>query len=238
MTGAPMPAGADAVVPVERTMAAPQYDDVHVSMAVSAGANVLHRGESMQTGDRIFPTGHKLRPQDLGVLAEMGVAILNARRRPRVAILATGDELVPPASTPGPGQIRNSNETLLAALVIAAGCEAVPLGIARDDRDPPAVEDRRGSRVRRVAAVGWCFGRCSRSGSVGAQRRRRRTGVPQGEREAGQAGLVWRSEVRGPASGAASAPREVRRTEVETEDRAQIPRITRSASCSVYRAIR
>ena len=135
MTGAPMPAGADAVVPVERTMAAPQYDDVHVSIAVAAGANVLHRGESMRTGDRIFSAGHQLRPQDLGVLAELGVATLNVRRRPRVAILATGDELVPPDAIPGPGQIRNSNETLLAGLVTAAGCEAVTLGIARDERE-------------------------------------------------------------------------------------------------------
>lgn len=135
MTGAPMPAGADAVVPVERTMAAPQYDDVHVGVAVAAGANVLHRGESMRCGDRIFPAGHKLRPQDLGVLAEIGVASVTVRRRPRVAILATGDELVPPDATPGSGQIRNSNETLLAGLVIAAGCEAVPIGIARDERE-------------------------------------------------------------------------------------------------------
>jgi molybdopterin molybdotransferase len=108
---------------------------VHVSLAVAAGANVLHRGESMRSGDRIFPAGHTLRPQDLGVLAELGVANVNVRRRPRVAVLATGDELVPPDAAPGPGQIRNSNETLLAALVVAAGCEAVPLGIARDDRE-------------------------------------------------------------------------------------------------------
>jgi molybdopterin molybdotransferase len=89
----------------------------------------------MRSGDRIFPAGHTLRPQDLGVLAEIGVLSVPVRRRPRVAILATGDELVPPDATPGPGQIRNSNETMLAGLVVAAGCEAVPLGIARDDRD-------------------------------------------------------------------------------------------------------
>ncbi|MBA3315676.1 MAG: molybdopterin molybdotransferase MoeA, partial [Planctomycetaceae bacterium] len=135
MTGAPLPPGADAVVPVEKTMAAPQYDDVHVGIAVKPGANVLHRGESMRTGERIFDAGHLLRPQDLGVLAELGVANVSVRRRPRVAILATGDELVPPDRPPGPGQIRNSNETLLIGLVAAAGCEPVPLGIARDEKE-------------------------------------------------------------------------------------------------------
>jgi molybdopterin molybdotransferase len=132
MTGAPMPVGADAVVPVEKSMAAPQYDDVHLSIAVKPGANVLHRGESMKAGDDVFTAAHRLRPQDLGVLAELGIANVSVRRRPRVAVLATGDELVPPDATPGPGQIRNSNETLLAALVSAAGGEPVPLGIARD----------------------------------------------------------------------------------------------------------
>lgn len=134
MTGAPMPEGADAVVPVEKAMAAPQYDDVHVSIAVRPGANVLYRGDSMKVGERIFAAGHRLRPQDLGVLAELGIANVAVRRRPRVAILATGDELVSPDETPGPGQIRNSNETLLAGLVAASGCEPVPLGIARDTK--------------------------------------------------------------------------------------------------------
>ena len=135
MTGAPLPAGADAVVPIEKTMAAPQSGQVHLGVALRPGANVLHRGESMRAGERIFAAGQCLRPQDLGVLAELGVASVPVRRRPRVAILATGDELVPPESAPGPGQIRNSNESLLSGLVTASGGDAVPLGIARDAQE-------------------------------------------------------------------------------------------------------
>ncbi len=130
-----MPAGADAVVPIERTTPGASADEVRIDVAVKAGANVLYRGESMKAGERVYVTEHLLRPQDLGVLAELGVANVPVRWRPRVAILATGDELVPPGETPGPGQIRNSNESLLAGLVAAAGCEPVPLGIARDVKE-------------------------------------------------------------------------------------------------------
>lgn len=133
MTGAPMPAGADTVVPIERTT--PSADSVQIDVAFTAGKNILYRGESMQTGERVFAAGHVLRPQDLGVLAELGMASVPVCRRPRVAILATGDELVPPDETPGPGQIRNSNEALLLGLAAAAGGEPVPLGIARDVKD-------------------------------------------------------------------------------------------------------
>jgi molybdopterin molybdotransferase len=135
MTGAPMPAGADAVVPIEKTTPGASSDSVQISIPVRPGANVLYRGESMKAGERIYPAGHVLRPQDLGVLAELGVAEVPVRRRPRVAILATGDELVPPSETPSPGQIRNSNESLLVGLAAAAGGEPVPLGIARDVKD-------------------------------------------------------------------------------------------------------
>ncbi|MGC1275336.1 MAG: gephyrin-like molybdotransferase Glp [Planctomycetaceae bacterium] len=133
MTGAPLPAGADTVVPIERTT--PGEDRVRIDVAFAAGKNILYQGESMQTGERVLAAGHGLRPQDLGVLAELGIASVPVRRRPRVAILATGDELVPPDREPGPGQIRNSNESLLVGLVAAAGCEPVPLGIARDKKD-------------------------------------------------------------------------------------------------------
>lgn len=132
MTGAPMPPGADTVVPIERTT--PAGDDVRIDVAFTAGKNILYRGESMKVGERVLAAGHVLRPQDLGVLAELGVSSVPVRRRPRVAILATGDELVPPGEIPDPGQIRNSNESLLVGLVAAAGCEPVPLGIARDNK--------------------------------------------------------------------------------------------------------
>lgn len=135
MTGAPIPAGADAVVPVEQTAEGQGGGEVRIERTPRVGVNILRRGESMRAGERVYAAGHVVRPQDLGVLAELGVARVSVRRRPRVAILATGDELVPPHETPGPGQIRNSNESLLVGLVAAAGCEPVPLGIARDTKE-------------------------------------------------------------------------------------------------------
>jgi molybdopterin molybdotransferase len=105
---------------------------------------MMPRGTSMRRGDTVLSAGRELRPQELGALAEMGVAAVPVRRRPRVAILATGDELVPPDKQPGPGQIRNSNETMLIAQVRRAGGEPVPLGIARDNRPDLAAKIRDG----------------------------------------------------------------------------------------------
>ena len=137
MTGAPLPAGADAVVPVEQTQSGGDSaaDTVLVNTTVQAGAHILRRGASLKAGETVYAAGRRLRPHDLGVLAELGVSAVPVRRRPRVAILATGDELVPPNATPGPGQIRNSNESLLIGLVAAVGGEPLPLGIARDTPD-------------------------------------------------------------------------------------------------------
>jgi molybdopterin molybdotransferase len=89
----------------------------------------------MRRGERVLTTGRRLRPQELGALAELGRHRVAIRPRPRVGVLATGDELVPVSATPGPGQIRNSNETMLVAQLREAGAEPVPLGIARDERD-------------------------------------------------------------------------------------------------------
>ena len=135
MTGAPMPAGADAVVRVEDTAFDAATERVTIAAsAMRPGANMMPRGTSMRAGDTVMQAGRCLRPQELGALAELGRPVVSARRRPRVAILATGDELVPVGDTPGPGQIRNSNETMLVAQVERAGAVPVPLGIARDNR--------------------------------------------------------------------------------------------------------
>ncbi len=140
MTGAPLPVGAEAVVPVEHTSQAISADGrqlVSVPSHVAnwkLGANILRRGASTKLGDLVVAAGSELRPQELGALAECGRARVIARRRPRVAVLATGDELVPVDQTPGPGQIRNSNETMLCAQLRRACAEPVPLGIARDER--------------------------------------------------------------------------------------------------------
>jgi len=136
MTGAPIPPGADTVIRSEDT----KFDESSYRVTVrldsaAVGGNLMKRGTTMRRGETVLPGGRVLRPQELGALAEMGQAEVVTRRRPRAAILATGDELVPVGETPGPGQIRNSNETLLTAQVQRSESVAVPLGIARDDRE-------------------------------------------------------------------------------------------------------
>jgi molybdopterin molybdotransferase len=147
MTGAPMPAGADAVVRIEDTRFDTTTGAVTIQTStVTAGTNMMLRGTSMRRGDVVLTAGRELRAQELGALAEMGVAAVPVRRRPRVAILATGDELVSVGERPGPGQIRNSNETMLIAQVRRAGGEPAPLGIARDNRPELAAKIRDGLR--------------------------------------------------------------------------------------------
>lgn len=136
MTGAPLPVGSDAVVPIEDTRgdAADRMVQIKTKPPLP-GANVMRRGASVNRGERILAAGRLIRPQELGTLAELGKFELLIRRRPRVAVLATGDELVPIDKTPGPGQIRNSNESMLVAQIRRAGADPVPLGISRDVRD-------------------------------------------------------------------------------------------------------
>lgn len=140
MTGAPLPVGADAVVQIEFTSSLTDAEGqtlVSIPNKVASwkpGTNILRQGASTRRGDLVVASGSELRPQELGALAEWGRALVLARRRPRVAVLATGDELVPIELTPGPGQIRNSNETMLCAQIRRAGADPVPLGIARDER--------------------------------------------------------------------------------------------------------
>lgn len=137
MTGAPMPAGADAVIRFEETSEYIPADDlgedeVLLYRPVMAGDNVRLAGEDIRQGQVILAAGHRLRPQDVGVLAAVGQAQVPVFRRPKVAILATGDELVSIDQPIGPGKIRNSNEYVQAALVEKYGGEPLMLGIARD----------------------------------------------------------------------------------------------------------
>ncbi|MFQ5731404.1 MAG: gephyrin-like molybdotransferase Glp [Planctomycetaceae bacterium] len=135
MTGAPMPGGADAVVRVEDTEFDAAASSVVIRVAaISPGDDMMPRAASMRAGERVLATGRQLGPQQHGALAELGRARVSVRRRPRIAILATGDELVPVGEVPGPGQIRNSNETMLAAQAQRAGADVIRLGIARDKR--------------------------------------------------------------------------------------------------------
>lgn len=132
MTGAPLPQGIDTVIKIEDT----QRDGDLVSITTkpqTVGTHFIRRGTSIRAGGRVLPAGLTLTAPRIGALAEVGQASVPIRRRPRVAVLATGDELVPFEQTPGPGQIRNSNELMLVAQLAKAGAEPVPLGIARDN---------------------------------------------------------------------------------------------------------
>ncbi|MCC6849171.1 MAG: molybdopterin molybdotransferase MoeA [Deltaproteobacteria bacterium] len=130
-TGGMLPAGADAVVMVEHTTEAAD-DAVDIERAARAGQHVMRRGEDARKGARIFPRGRRLRPADVGALSGVGLDRVWVVRRPRVAVLATGDEIVPPHVTPRPGQVRNVNQYALRALIAAAGCEPVDFGVLPD----------------------------------------------------------------------------------------------------------
>lgn len=137
MTGAPTPTSADVVVPVERTeLVDGEPDRVRILVdSIAPEKNVIRQGTNKRVGEEIVSAGRVLRAQELAALAELGGARISARRKPVVAVLATGDELVTADQTPGPGQIRNSNETMLCGQVSNAGGVPVPLGIARDNRE-------------------------------------------------------------------------------------------------------
>ena len=130
-TGAPMPAGADTVVPFEQTHADGEW--VEVLKATAPGANVRPVGEDVRAGETVLSPGAVLRPQEIGMLAALGRTEVTVIRRPRVAILATGDEVVPPWETPGPGQIRDANSYTVAAQVQRYGGIPLLLGVARDE---------------------------------------------------------------------------------------------------------
>jgi molybdopterin molybdotransferase len=135
MTGAPIPAGADAVIVVER---ARMLDDGRVEISDKPprpGQNILPRAAEMRRGEMVVPAGSVLRPQEFGVLATVGRTAVMQVPAPRVSILSTGDELVEPDQTPGPGQIRNSNASMLLAQADRAGAGATFLGIGRDTRE-------------------------------------------------------------------------------------------------------
>jgi molybdopterin molybdotransferase len=149
MTGAPVPPGSDAVIPFELTsegrgeieLAAGQ---VAVYRGVKAGDNVRKAGEDIHVGQTMLSVGHVLRPPDIGILAAMGYPRVRVTCRPRVAILATGDELVDVDEPITPGKIRNSNEYTSIALVKRYGGEPVPLGIARDTAEDLTAKIREG----------------------------------------------------------------------------------------------
>lgn len=137
MTGAPLPPHADSVVPYEETDEGKadslrSQGRVRIFNAVQAGASVRLPGEDAASGTVVVRGGTPIRAAEMGVLATVGAAVVKVYRRPKVAILATGDELVDVTEKPGPGQIRNANGYANAAQVLAVGGEPLQLPIARD----------------------------------------------------------------------------------------------------------
>jgi molybdopterin molybdotransferase len=138
MTGAPIPDGADAVVRFEETDEAAAAtrrgtgDVVVVYRNAAVGEHVRPIGEDVQGGSTVLRAGTRVRPAEIGVLAMLNRTQVTVHRRPRVGILTTGDEIVDAGEPLAPGQIRNSNAPMLAAMVTRVGGEPVSLGIARD----------------------------------------------------------------------------------------------------------
>ena len=133
MTGAPLPAGADAVVAAE--VCSEEDGVVAVAEAVPPRRNVDEIGEDVRSGDVVLRAGRRLRPQDAGLLSSIGVARVRCVRRPRVQLVITGDELLPPGSTPSGAQIVDSNSVVLGALVRRDGGELLPHQIVPDEEE-------------------------------------------------------------------------------------------------------
>ena len=132
MTGAPMPAGADAVVMVEDSELI-SAELVRLSRSVPKGAAIRRAGDDVRVGDEVFPVGTCIGPAIAGVLASINAEVVTVHPRARVAVLSTGDELIDDGSPLAVGQIRESNKTMLALMLAEMGCDVVDLGVVSDD---------------------------------------------------------------------------------------------------------
>lgn len=141
MTGAPLPPGADAVIPVENTDSIRHEENksfpfpVKVFSCVSTGENIRPKGMDIKNGEILIRKSTRLRPQEISALAALGITQVPVVQRPKVAILSTGDELITPEVTLEPGKIHESNSYSLIGLAKELGCEVRNLGIAPDDRE-------------------------------------------------------------------------------------------------------
>lgn len=142
MTGAPVPRGADAVVMIEHTQ--PGEDEVSVQQTVSAGQNVVAAGSEARKGEILLSAGTRIGYTEMAIAAQVGAAQISVTRRPRVAVLSTGDEVVNYDERPRPFQIRNSNNVSLAAQAMLAGAMPISLGNAPDSPEDMRVRIERG----------------------------------------------------------------------------------------------
>ncbi len=133
-TGSPLPEGADAVVMVENTQQV-NVSTIEVMRPVARGENLLDIGDDIKSGDLLFSSGHLLRPQDIGGLAALGITAIKVFRQPRVSIISTGDEIIPPEKEPSPGEVRDINSYTISALVRQAGGVPVYRSIVPDNLD-------------------------------------------------------------------------------------------------------
>lgn len=132
LTGGMLPQGADCVVMVEYSRPA-GGKLIEITRSQAPGDNVIFRDDDAAAGSLLLKAGHRLRPQDIGLLAAFGIVDVEVRRKPLVAVLSTGDEVVAASETPPPGKIRDVNAHSIAALCREAGAQAVRAGIVNDD---------------------------------------------------------------------------------------------------------
>ncbi|MEN1681317.1 MAG: gephyrin-like molybdotransferase Glp [Planctomycetota bacterium] len=149
MTGAPMPDGADAVIPIEQIEVLSPEAVRPTGPIPKPGKHIMPRGEALTQGEVVLHAGRRIDASTVGVLAEVGADSVTITPRPRVGILATGAELVPAAQKPGPGQIRNSNGPMVAAAVNEAGGVPIELGCPSDEESQlrAAIESGRSADV-------------------------------------------------------------------------------------------
>lgn len=133
-TGGMLPEGADAVVMVENTQSS-KADEIEILRAVAVGENVIKIGEDVKQDQEVIPTGRRLRAAEIGGLMALGFTQVKVVKRPKVGIISSGDEVVPPNQRPQPGQVRDINSYTLAAVVAQVGGEAVHFGIIPDTRE-------------------------------------------------------------------------------------------------------
>ncbi len=157
-TGAPIPRGADAVVPLEQTERG--GGDVLFAAGAAPGRHIRRRGEDVAAGTVVMAAGRRLRSVDVGVCAAAGMALVHVARRPRVALLSSGDELVEPGTVPQPHQVTDVNTAMLSAAVEEAGGVPVAIGVVGDDRAAVAraLESARDAADLVVSSAGVSMG--------------------------------------------------------------------------------
>jgi len=133
MTGAPVPDGADSVLMVEKTKC--DGTKLYVYAPTKEGENVRKSGEDLKKGSVVLSSGTIIRPAEVAILASVGKSMVPVIRKPRVAVLATGDELVEITKVPADGKIRNSNSYMICSLLDKYGCQFIDMGIVKDDMD-------------------------------------------------------------------------------------------------------